>query len=156
MYDKIRKRDIFRDCRLLSTSLNVSYRRFNYIVGIGNISSGGGTDHYPMDESMSDQDAPWRRRKRVAPVVPVLVLFLLVNLSMSLYQLPSNRLIERRLCIDYYRLNDPSKILHGGVDEKLCKIRDIEKDLGRIQGVMETLWVAGGSLGRFFKTCSLG
>ncbi|CAG7559815.1 unnamed protein product [Fusarium equiseti] len=62
---------------------------------------------------------------------------------MSLYQLPSNRLIERRLCIDYYRRNDPSKVLHGGVDEKLCKIRDIEKELGRIQGVMETLWVAG-------------
>jgi hypothetical protein len=30
------------------------------------------------------------------------------------------------------------------LEEKLCKIRDIEKDLGRIQGVMETLWVAGG------------
>ncbi|KAF5981103.1 hypothetical protein FCOIX_4442 [Fusarium coicis] len=41
-------------------------------------------------------------------------------------------------------LNDPSKIQPGGsVDEKLCKIREIEKDLGRIQGVMETLWVAG-------------
>lgn len=108
-----------------------------------------------MDESMSDRDALSQRRRRVAPVVPVLALFLLVNLSMSLYQLPSNRLIEIRLCIDYYRRNDPSKVLHGGVDEKLCKIRDIEKDLGRIQGVMETLWVAGGSLSRFLKTCSL-
>lgn len=64
---------------------------------------------------------------------------------MSLYQLPSNRLIERRLCVDYYRQNDPSQIQPGGsVDEKLCKIREIEEDLGRIQGVMETLWVAGG------------
>lgn len=155
MYDKIRQRDIFRDCQLSSTSLNVSYPKFNCTVGIGNISGGGGTDHCPMDDSMSDQDAPSRRRKRVAPVVPVLALLLLVNLSMSLYQLPSNRLIERRLCIDYYRLNDPSKILHGSVDERLCKIRDIEKDLGRFQGVMETLWVAGGSSSRFLKTCSL-
>ncbi|KAF4345111.1 zeaxanthin epoxidase chloroplastic [Fusarium beomiforme] len=31
----------------------------------------------------------------------------------------------------------------GSVDETLCKIREVEKDLGRIQGVMETLWVAG-------------
>ncbi|KIL87654.1 hypothetical protein FAVG1_09364 [Fusarium avenaceum] len=63
---------------------------------------------------------------------------------MSLYQLPSNRLIERRLCIDYYRRTDPSQIQpDGSLDEKLCKIREIETDLGRIQGVMETLWVAG-------------
>ncbi|KAF5715954.1 hypothetical protein FMUND_6599 [Fusarium mundagurra] len=83
-------------------------------------------------------------RRRVAPVISVLTLCLFVNLSMSLYQLPSNRLIERRLCVDYYRQNDPSQIQPGGsVDEKLCKVRDIEKDLGRIQGVMETLWVAG-------------
>lgn len=84
-------------------------------------------------------------RKRVAPVISVLTLCLFVNLSMSLYQLPSNRLIERRLCIDYYHQNDPSQIQpDGSVDEKLCKIREIEKDLGWIQGVMETLWVAGG------------
>ncbi|KAI1021049.1 hypothetical protein LB503_010131 [Fusarium chuoi] len=84
-------------------------------------------------------------RKRVAPVFSVLTLCLFVNLSMSLYQLPSNRLIERRLCVDYYRQNDPSQIQpDGSVDEKLCKIREIEKDLGRIQGAMETLWVAGG------------
>lgn len=87
-----------------------------------------------------------RPRQRVAFIVPVLVLFLLVNLSMSLYQLPSNRLIEKRLCVDYYLQNDPSKFLpDGSLDEKLCKIRDVEKELGRIQGVMETLWVAGGS-----------
>ncbi|PTD08272.1 hypothetical protein FCULG_00006194 [Fusarium culmorum] len=85
-----------------------------------------------------------RPRQHVAFIVLVLVLFLLVNLSMSLYQLPSNRLIEKRLCVDYYRQNDPSKFLpDGSLDEKLCKIRDVEKELGRIQGVMETLWVAG-------------
>ncbi|KAM0189046.1 hypothetical protein ACHAPI_010316 [Fusarium lateritium] len=83
-------------------------------------------------------------RKRVAPIIPVLALCLCVNLAMSLYHLPSNRLIERRLCIDYYRRTDPSQIQpDGSLDEKLCKIREIQKDLGRIQGVMETLWVAG-------------
>ncbi|RGP74538.1 hypothetical protein FSPOR_1115 [Fusarium sporotrichioides] len=63
---------------------------------------------------------------------------------MSLYQLPSSRLIEKRLCVDYYRQNDPSKLpSDGSMDEKLCKFRIIEKELGRIQGGMETLWVAG-------------
>ncbi|KAL6916459.1 hypothetical protein FSST1_007954 [Fusarium sambucinum] len=100
-----------------------------------------------MDQSSAGHNLPLGRpgpRQRVAPIVPVLVLFLLVNLSMSLYQLPSNRLIEKRLCVDYYRRNDPSKFpADGSLDETLCKIRDIEKELGRIQGVMETLWVAG-------------
>ncbi|KAJ4307634.1 hypothetical protein N0V84_012596 [Fusarium piperis] len=63
---------------------------------------------------------------------------------MSLYQLPLNRLIERRLCGDFYRSTDPSLIQpDGSIDEKLCKVDEIEKSLGRIQGVMETLWVSG-------------
>lgn len=84
-------------------------------------------------------------RKRAPPIAPVLALVVLVNLSMSLYQLPLNRLIERRLCGDYYGSTDPSLIqLDGSIDEKLCKVAEIEKSLGRIQGVMETLWVSGG------------
>lgn len=103
-------------------------------------------NYQSMDRPTVKRGPGSRRRTRIAPIVPVLALFLLVNLSMSLYQLPSNRLIERRLCIDYYRRTDPSKLKPGGsLDEKLCKIRDIEKDLGLIQGMMETLWVAGGS-----------
>ncbi|KAF4498040.1 Zeaxanthin epoxidase, chloroplastic [Fusarium agapanthi] len=99
-------------------------------------------EHAPQPSAMPAR--PGSRKRVVAPVISVLTLCLFVNLSMSLYQLPSNRLIERRLCIDYYRQNDPSRMQPGGsVDEKLCKIREIEKDLGRIQGVMETLWVAG-------------
>ncbi|KAM5350042.1 hypothetical protein ACJ41O_006547 [Fusarium nematophilum] len=61
-------------------------------------------------------------------------------------------LIERRLCSDYYQETDPSQIQpDGSVDEQLCKIDDIEKSLGRIQGVMETIWVAGD----FFMTIPL-
>jgi hypothetical protein len=109
-------------------------------------------------EEHSHQSSPVRpgSRKRVVPVISVLTLCLFVNLSMSLYQLPSNRLIERRLCVDFYLQNDPSKIQPGGsVDEKLCKIREIEKDLGRIQGVMETLWVAGGKPSMHSIACHL-
>ncbi|KAJ9157593.1 Major facilitator superfamily transporter [Pleurostoma richardsiae] len=63
---------------------------------------------------------------------------------MSLYQLPLNRVIERRLCREYYGKNDPSAINPGGsVDEKLCKLDEIQEDLGWIQGVMETVWIVG-------------
>ncbi|QKD60683.2 uncharacterized protein FOBCDRAFT_253526 [Fusarium oxysporum Fo47] len=85
-------------------------------------------------------------RKRVAPIISVLTLCLFVNLSMSLYQLPSNRLIERRLCVDYYLQNDPSQIQPGGsVDEKLCKIREIEKDLvGSFDTLLPTKAIMAG------------
>ncbi|KAI8675930.1 hypothetical protein NCS57_00495800 [Fusarium keratoplasticum] len=83
-------------------------------------------------------------RRHARLIAPVLTLVLLVNLSMSLYQLPLNRLIERRLCSDYYRSTDPSLIQpDGSIDEKLCKVDEIGKSLGRIQGIMETLWVSG-------------
>ena len=94
-----------------------------------------------------DEDVSRRlqARRHARPIAPVLALVLLVNLSMSLYQLPLNRLIERRLCSDYYRSTDPSLIQpDGSIDEKLCKVDEIGKSLGRIQGIMETLWVSGG------------
>ncbi|KAH6889764.1 major facilitator superfamily domain-containing protein [Thelonectria olida] len=72
---------------------------------------------------------------------------------MSLYQLPLNRLIEKRLCQDYYASTDPSVIgPDGSVDEQLCKIDLVQKGLGRIQGVMETIWIGGD----FIMTIPLG
>jgi hypothetical protein len=86
-----------------------------------------------------------RRPQRRNAITPVLGLLLLVNLSMSLYQLPLNRVIERRLCRDYYASTDPSVIgPDGSVDEQLCKIDLVQKGLGWIQGVMETIWIGGG------------
>ena len=101
-----------------------------------------------MDETAERSDSYTQRhkpRQHTPRIVSVLSLFLIVNLAMSLYYLPLNRLIERRICADHYRSIDPTKVQpDGSVDEKLCKIREIEKGLGRIQGAMETLWVAGG------------
>ncbi|KAJ3544260.1 hypothetical protein NM208_g3150 [Fusarium decemcellulare] len=100
-----------------------------------------------MDEAMDQQDELIERlshRRSSSRIGAVLALFLLVNLSMSLYQLPLNRVIERRLCSDYYRDTDPSQLQpDGSVDEELCKIDEVQKSLGRIQGVMDTIWIAG-------------
>jgi hypothetical protein len=68
----------------------------------------------------------------------VLALVLLVNLSMSLYQLPLNRVVERRLCREYYA--DPI----GEIAEELCKVDAVQKQLAWIQGAMETAWIVGG------------
>ncbi len=82
-----------------------------------------------------------------APIRPLLALLLLVNLAASLYQLPLNRVVESRLCHDFYRQHNPALIEpDGGIDETLCKIDEVQKGLGRIQGVMETAWIVGGEL----------
>ncbi|KAK4129934.1 hypothetical protein BT67DRAFT_365102, partial [Trichocladium antarcticum] len=77
-------------------------------------------------------------------VRPLLLLVALVNLAWSLYQLPATRVLEGRLCRDHYAAHDPSALRPDGtVPEERCKLDGIQQRLGRIQGAMETLWVAG-------------
>lgn len=75
---------------------------------------------------------------------PLLALVALVNLAWSLYHLPLNRVIERRLCHDFYLDTDPSAVgQDGSVPEELCKLDGIQQGLGSMMGIMETGWVAG-------------
>lgn len=86
-----------------------------------------------------------RRKPPRSAITALLGLLLLVNLAASLYQLPLNRVIERRLCRDYYADHDPTAIQpDGSVQEELCKIDVVQQGLGWIQGTMDTLWVVGG------------
>ncbi|KAI0880476.1 major facilitator superfamily transporter [Annulohypoxylon maeteangense] len=110
-----------------------------------------------MDVARDDVDIPiseTRRRPRPKlAIAPLLGLILLVNLSASLYQLPLNRIIERRLCRDYYKIHDPSVIDNDGdINETLCKIDDVQKSLAWVVGIMETLWIVGD----FVMTIPLG
>lgn len=91
-------------------------------------------------------DAPRPLKKpQGSVVIAMLSLLLLVNLAASLYQLPLNLVVEKRLCLDYYLEHDPSQIGAGGIiDEALCKIDPVQKGLGWIQGMMDTIWVVGG------------
>ncbi|PSR90884.1 major facilitator superfamily domain-containing protein [Coniella lustricola] len=83
-------------------------------------------------------------RPKGTVVAAVLSLLLLVNLAASLYQLPLNLVIEKRLCLDYYLEHDRSQIGAGrNIDEALCKIDPVQKGLGWIQGTMDTIWVVG-------------
>lgn len=95
--------------------------------------------------------SPGARPKPIPPsaprraIRPLLLLVALVNLAWSLYQLPVSRVIESRLCRQHYAATDPSVLLpDGSVPEELCKIDEVQQQLGWLQGVTEASWVAGG------------
>ncbi|VUC31593.1 unnamed protein product [Clonostachys rosea] len=111
----------------------------------------------PVDDDGEPSFSHSAGQPRTRGIRSVLLLLLLVNLAMSLYQLPLNRVIERRLCRDYYSSTDPVKLQpDGSVDESLCKIPEVQQSLGSIQGVMETTWIVGGKLKDFTMTIPLG
>lgn len=77
---------------------------------------------------------------------PLIVLLILVHLSAVLYTLPLNRVIELRLCQDYYEHHDSALIPeYGSIPEKLCKIDGIQRQLAWLQGIMETTMVVCGT-----------
>ncbi len=106
-------------------------------------------DHPPHPRRRSDI-SPHPRGIQPHPsprhaIRPLLALVALVNLAWSLYQLPASRVIESRLCREYYAVHDPSVVGPGGeVPEGLCKVDEVQEGLGRLVGGVEVGWVAGG------------
>jgi hypothetical protein len=95
--------------------------------------------------------SPGARPKPIPPsaprraIRPLLLLVALVNLAWSLYQLPVSRVIESRLCRQHYAFHTPSVLRpDGSVPEELCKIDEVQQQLGWLQGITEASWVAGG------------
>lgn len=69
----------------------------------------------------------------------LLLLLILTNMATSLYNLPLNRVIELRLCREYYFQRDPSIIgSDGSIPEELCKPNQVQQQLAWLQGIMET------------------
>jgi hypothetical protein len=92
-----------------------------------------------------ERDARHRLKPAKVAIGALLTLLLLVNLATSVYQLPLNRVIERRLCHEFYTEHDPSQIGHdGSIGEEQCKIDQVQKGLAWIQGAMDTAWIVGG------------
>ncbi|KAH6652010.1 major facilitator superfamily transporter [Truncatella angustata] len=103
-------------------------------------------------EAFVSLSTPRIRRSRAA-ISALLGLLLLVNLATSLYQLPLNRVVESRLCRDYYREKEPSRFgPDDSISEDLCKLDDVQKSLAWIQGAMDTAWI----IGDFVMTIPLG
>lgn len=84
-----------------------------------------------------------RRGKR--PILVLIMFLVLVYLSTVLYSLPLNRVLEARLCQEYYTRFDPSVLQpNGSVPEKLCKINEVQQQLAWLQGIMETTLIVCG------------
>ncbi|KAI0150614.1 hypothetical protein GGR57DRAFT_472094 [Xylariaceae sp. FL1272] len=66
----------------------------------------------------------------------VMLLLLLVNLTNGITNIPLNRLLERRLCRQFYDTGND-------VDEELCKVDQVQKILAWIMGAFDTLWIVG-------------
>lgn len=116
-----------------------------------------GNSYVRRDSNGDDAELPVQGTVSKRALGTLLGLVLLVNLSMSLYQLPLNRVIERRLCREYYAAADPTVFdPHGEVSEDLCKIDAVQSELAWIQGAMETAWIVGGRCLPVELSCSLG
>ena len=102
-------------------------------------------DDSPRPRSATGNENRRPRQPRRA-VLPLLGLLLAVQLSWSLYQLPLNRAVERRLCRKYYIENGPESAINpdGSVDEGLCKVDEVQQGLAWVLGAMETAWIVGG------------
>ncbi|KAI0114551.1 major facilitator superfamily transporter [Hypoxylon sp. NC0597] len=110
-----------------------------------------------MDTTRDGASVPLPESRRLPrpklAIVALLALILLTSLSESLYRLPLNRVIEKRLCREYYRTHGPSITHNGGtIDEKYCKLDAIQQSLAWYVGIMETLWIVGD----FIMTIPLG
>lgn len=101
-----------------------------------------GSDGYTEREG----NGPARRTAPAkATIGSLLALLLLVNLATSLYSLPLNRVIERRLCREHYQAHNPSAIdRDGSVPEELCKTDAVQQGLAWILGAMETITIVAG------------
>src|SRR4051812_37807734 len=111
----------------------------------------------PLLTPSSPSISPKRRiRSRLWPLI---LLLILTNTATSLYTLPLNRVVERRLCREHYGNQAPGTSTETGafeslslkdwqsggeIPEKLCKIDEVQKRLAWIQGVMETTAVVCG------------
>ncbi|RYP10375.1 hypothetical protein DL764_000709 [Monosporascus ibericus] len=105
------------------------------------------------EAARASRHGPSPPRASKGAVRPLLALLLTVQLAWSLYQLPLNRVVERRLCREYYDTHDPTAISpDGSIDEELCKTDEIQQGLAWVLGAMETAWIVGD----FVMTIPLG
>jgi len=97
-------------------------------------------------ESSERQDAPPKsERASQRAIWTLLLLLVFTNMATRLYDLPLNRVIEMRLCRDYYTQRDPDRFGPGGsVPEKLCKIDEVQRKLAWLQGIMEATVITCG------------
>ena len=79
------------------------------------------------------------------PLIALLSIVLLLSTASRLINLPLNRIMELRLCQDFYAVHDPARIApDGSVPEAMCKLDAIQQKLGWLQGALETAMIVVG------------
>ena len=88
---------------------------------------------------------PWQLLSSHYAFIVLFLFAVLINLAIRLLNLPLNRIIELRYCVDYYLEHDPSLInSNGEVDELLCKVDEVQQKLAWLEGFIGTSIVLCG------------
>ncbi|KAI1332199.1 hypothetical protein F5Y16DRAFT_169506 [Xylariaceae sp. FL0255] len=89
--------------------------------------------------SSSSRSPTGRRPSSLSAIWLVISLLCIINLTSGITNIPVNRLLEQRLCKQYYDSDHD-------VDEERCKVDEIQQQMAWIMGALETLWTMGDFL----------
>ena len=85
------------------------------------------------------------KRNTVFFLAVVIGCTILVDIGANMPLAPGQRIMESIICRTYYREHDPRQIgLDGEVEEKLCKIPSVQKDLANLRGWLNAIEVLPG------------
>jgi hypothetical protein len=111
--------------------------------------------HGPEDDN--DNDTPPSHKRSVFQRIPMLLYLLLLNVLLEIEEVvqmaPTIRLLENAICNKHYA----SGGTRGIIDEKLCKINEIQERLARIRGFLSFFDAIPGQLPatRYYKFLKL-
>jgi hypothetical protein len=102
-------------------------------------------DHATQQQPHSGRFLTWPAY--FTPLAICLVFCLVADLSSSIIDIPEVRLLEMTVCRDFYRIHDPKVIGPpplSYVDEKLCKLEEIQSNLAYLRAIKGMLTVLPG------------
>lgn len=97
-----------------------------------------------------------RRPSRTFIVVLLLLYLVFLDLGYELIMPAQTRVLETIICRQYYEQRDPSLIGsdgRDGVDEKWCKVKEVQGDLAMLKGWQLTLDCLGSKSGSPLSLC---
>ena len=103
------------------------------------------TSTAPIRNSIMYQDAPVRKMSVGHQILLMSVVLITSNLALSITRNSRVYLFEQAQCSIYYQSHDPTQInSQYGVDERLCKLDDIQYPLSIVVGIDACLLLLPG------------
>lgn len=98
-------------------------------------------DRRHQDESQSQtrsNPTALSQKLRLRLLITLFAIVLAAEMGLSMADSPLVRIYESITCRKYYTEYDPGKIgPSGGVEEELCKVKDVQTELAAVKGYME-------------------